>query len=136
MKSNRTHSDDIIHRIPNDYIRKYSDAGNYLRGLLVLIIKDGKINPHERSIFFREGGELGFEKEFLLNALKTSIENKYLPGNVPKFYSIHYAMKLVEVGVEIVHQDDKIDNNKIEYLLEIARINGITLFLSNLIPKQ
>ena len=70
------------------------DASNYLKGLLLLIRKDRKISEEEHELMARVGKNLGFEKNFVENAIHEILDNKYITVIPPEFSSREIAEKL------------------------------------------
>jgi hypothetical protein len=70
----------------------YSEAGDYFRGLLLLIRKDHKIIEEEKTLLMRFGKSLGFASTFCAGAVSEIIENKYISDSPPVFSLLHIVI--------------------------------------------
>jgi hypothetical protein len=57
----------------------------YLKGLMLLIRKDRKIDAAERTMAVRVGKILSFEKNFCENVIEQIMDNKYIVDLPPRF---------------------------------------------------
>jgi hypothetical protein len=103
------------------------DAGEYLRGLLLLIGKDRTITEVEKHLMKRIGKTLGFEREFCDNAIRDILENKYIVDTPPKFSTNELAMKFIKDGLVLAFSDDKLHTAEAEWLRSTAEKNGLDL---------
>jgi hypothetical protein len=103
------------------------DASNYLRGLLVLIRRDGKISEQERAFVMRAGKSLGFEEGFCANAIHEILENTFIDDSHPIFSSTELAMAFIRDGLSIAYADNECDESEEQWLRATTETNGIPL---------
>jgi len=103
------------------------DASNYLRGLLVLIRRDGKISEQESELVLHVGKSLGFEEGFCKNAIKEILENSYIDDSPPTFSSKEVAMKFIKDGLVAAHSDNEMHEFEEGWLRSTAEKNGCEL---------
>jgi len=96
------------------------DAGEYFRGLLLLIGKDRTITEAEKELMKRIGKTLGFEREFCDNAIRDVLENKYIADTPPEFSTNDLAMKFIKDGLAIAFSDNKLHMSEAEWLRSTA----------------
>ena len=103
------------------------DAGEYFRGLLLLIGKDRTITEAEKHLMKRIGKTLGFEREFCDNAIRDILGNEYIVDTPPKFSTNELAMKFIKDGLAIAFSDNKLHMSEAEWLKSTAEKNGLDL---------
>lgn len=101
------------------------DASNYLKGLLLLIRKDRKISEEEHELMARVGKNLGFEKNFVENAIHEILDNKYITVIPPEFSSREIAEKFLKDGLVLAASDSEIHPEEERWLLSVAARNNI-----------
>ena len=101
------------------------DAGNYFRGLLILIGKDGKITEREHALLRHIGRVLGFEKEFCDNAINDILQNAHIADTLPVFSSSEIAKKFVTDGLTIATENNVLHVLEEEWLRSTADLHGI-----------
>lgn len=103
----------------------YSEAGDYFRGLLLLIRKDHKIIEEEKALLMRFGKLFGFASTFCTGAISEIIENKYISDSPPVFSSMQVAKSFIKDGFIIAYCDDEFHPNEEQWLRSVAQQNGI-----------
>ena len=98
---------------------------NYLKGLLLLIRKDRKISEEEHELMARVGKNLGFEKNFVENAIHEILDNKYITVIPPEFSSREIAEKFLKDGLVLAASDNEIHPEEERWLLSVAARNNI-----------
>lgn len=101
------------------------DAGNYYRGLLLLIRKDRKVTHVETELMLRIGQKLGFERGFCENAIREILENQYITETPPEFSTKDLARKFVHDGLAIIFADGEVHPDEEHWLLSTAEKNGL-----------
>lgn len=101
------------------------DAGNYFKGLLLLIRQDHKITETETTLMRRIGRSLGLEKEFCEEAIRDILENTYINDSPPTFATRELAMKFVRDGIRIASSPDGVREPEDRWLSLIVKANGI-----------
>jgi len=109
-------------KIMNNYI----DKSSFLRGILVIVTKDGKISDEERNFVMKIGKELGFEKTFCHSAINEILDNQFVEMTPPEFSDKNIAEKFIYKGVELAYADSHFHPKEIDYLKETALKNGFT----------
>lgn len=107
-------------------IQEVMDKSSYLRGLLILIKTDKNVWDHENYSFLEEAESLGFDKEFSINALRELMLNKYIDPSAPQFFDKKYAARFIIRGLHMINQNYKIHPAEINFLIETARVNGLS----------
>jgi len=101
------------------------DAGNYFKGLLLLIRQDHKITDTETTLMMRIGRTLGLEREFCEEAIRDILENKYITDTPPTFSTHELAMKFVRDGLRIASSPEGVNEPEDQWLSAIVTANGI-----------
>ena len=101
------------------------DAGNYFRGLLLLVREDGKIAPSEVELVRRIGRRLDFEKEFCDNAISEILANEHIEDAPPEFSSREIALRFIRDGLTLAFSDGDYDRAEELWLRSTAGKNGI-----------
>lgn len=101
------------------------DGSNYFKGLLLLIRKDGKIAKEEHSMLSSIGKNLGFDEDFVENAIDEILKNRYISTNPPVFSSREIAEKFLKDGLIIAASDNEIHPQEEKWLCSIASKNSI-----------
>lgn len=117
------------------------EAGNYFKGLLLLIRQDHKITEKETSMMLRIGRTLGLEKEFCEEAIRDILENRYITNVPPKFSTHELARKFVKDGLRIAFTPGGVKEPEDRWLSAIVEANGIdsgwyNTEKSNLVPAE
>lgn len=103
------------------------DAGNYFKGLLLLIRKDHKITEHETRVMKQIGRALGLEPRFCETAINEILENRFIDDTPPGFSSPDLARKFLRDGVRIAVADGEIHDLEEQWLAAVADANDIAL---------
>ncbi len=103
------------------------DASNYLKGLLLLLRKDGKITQPEIELMKRIGQTLGFEKKFCDSAIQEILGNKYIMDVPPEFSTKELAIKFIRDGLCLAFSDDEVHPFEEQWLRSTAEKNGLDL---------
>lgn len=103
------------------------DASNYFKGLLILIRTDRKVTESEIEMMKRIGSALGFEKEFVRQAIDGILENEHVRDVPPRFSSREIATKFVRDGLALSSSDNEIHPAEEEWLRMVAELNGLDL---------
>ena len=101
------------------------DRSNYFKGLLLLIGKDQKVTDSEKYLLMGAGKVLGFEKNFCNNAISELLENTYLSEDAPVFSQKVIAQCFIKDGMKIALSDTDMNPNELEWLKDVADVNGI-----------
>lgn len=103
------------------------DGSNYLRGILLLIRIDRRINEPEIKLVKRIGKSLGFESEFCENTIRNIMENKYVEATPPVFSTKELACKFIKDGFALAFSDNEGHPSEEEFLKITALKNDIDL---------
>lgn len=101
------------------------DRSLYLKGLMLLIRKDQKIDAAERTMAVRIGKMLGFEKEFCENVIEEIMDNKYIVDLPPRFSAPDIARCFIKDGLKLSFVDGHIHENELIWLKAVAETNGL-----------
>lgn len=101
------------------------DAGNYFKGLLLLIRKDHKITAAESATMREIGRSLGLEPRFCDEAIRDVLENRYIADTPPAFSSGELARRFICDGLRLAMADGEIHRLEEEWLAAVAVANGI-----------
>jgi hypothetical protein len=104
-----------------------TDAGNYFRGLLVLVARDRRISNEEVDLMHHVGKTLGFEKRFYENAVNEILENTFIVTLPPVFSSKKLAQCFILDGFQVAASDGDIHSFEEEFLRSSAELNGLAL---------
>ena len=112
------------------------DKSNYFKGLLLLVRKDKKISPEEKSLIKRVGNILGFEQKFCDQALRELLVNDYIIDEPPLFSEKQIAASFIEDGLKLAISDKDLHKDEIEWLKLTAEKNGlIKVWFSDMISS-
>ncbi len=101
------------------------EAGNYFRGLLLLIRKDHKIFEEEKALLMQFGKSFGFAPSFCLDAINDILENIYISDSPPVFSSMQVAKSFIKDGFTLACCDSEFHPNEEQWLRSVAQLNGI-----------
>ena len=101
------------------------DRSLYLKGLVLLIRKDRKIDAEERNMAVRIGKILGFEKKFCENVIEELMDNKYILDLPPRFSAPDVAKCFIKDGLKLSFVDGQSHENELIWLKSVAEINGL-----------
>jgi len=101
------------------------DAGNYFRGLLLLMRKDRKVSQEETDLMKRIGKALGFAEGFCVNAICEILENRFIEDAPPEFSSKELAARFIRDGLALAFSDNEYDPSEEQWLRATAERNGI-----------
>ncbi len=110
-----------------DLVLSVQEKSNYFKGLLILMIKDRKIDDGERKILENVGKLLGFESEFCKTAINESLENEYLLDDVPAFSNKDIAQSFVMDGLKLAVSDRELNPEELSYLIATIKKNEIDI---------
>ena len=114
---------------------EFYEKSQYLKGLLLLIKKDKKIEEAERNLMIKVGKILGFEKEFIESSIDNLLENEYITEEIPKFSSRIIAQSFLLDGLKLSFSDNDFSPEEIEFLSEVAKQNGLEEEYSSLLKS-
>jgi hypothetical protein len=103
------------------------DAGNYFRGLLVLVARDRRISNEEVDLMHHVGKSLGFEKRFYESAVNEILENTFIVTSPPIFCSSKLAQSFILDGLKVAASDGDLHSFEDEFLRSCAELNGLAL---------
>jgi hypothetical protein len=103
------------------------EAGEYFRGLLLLIGKDHTITEPEKLLMKRIGKSLGFEREFCDNAIHEILQNEYVSDTPPKFSNGELAMRFIKDGLTLAFSDKEVPAFEAEWLRATAEKNELDM---------
>ena len=101
------------------------ERSKYFKGLLILMIKDRKIEAVERDILVKVGNLLGFERKFCENAINDSLENEFLLDDIPSFSNVELAKSFIEDGLKLAFSDKELNPDELQYLRLTIGVNNI-----------
>jgi hypothetical protein len=102
------------------------DKSNYLRGLLILIKRDGSINELEKNRVKELAKILGFNQNFVENAINELLENEYLIENPPKFTNHILAEAFIKDAIKIAFIENVMNIYKLSWLSAFATDNELS----------
>jgi hypothetical protein len=101
------------------------DRSLYLKGLLLLIRKDRRIDAAERTMAMRIGKILGFEKKFSEKVIGELLGNKYIVDLSPHFSTPDIARCFIKDGFKLAFVDGQLHEKELIWLKSIAETNGL-----------
>jgi hypothetical protein len=101
------------------------DRSLYLKGLMLLIRKDRKIDAAEKTMALRIGKILGFEKKFCENVIEELMDNKYIVDVPPRFSAPDIAKCFIKDGFKLSSIDGQIHEKEFVWLKAVAQTNGL-----------
>ena len=96
------------------------DKSTYLKGLLLLIAKDSKIDAEEEKLVLKIGKLLGFEKKFCQTAINEILINEFIDDTPPEFSNKNFAQCFIIDGIKLAFADGNFHPNEINYLRQTA----------------
>lgn len=102
------------------------DKSNYLKGLLILARIDRKLIENEKNFIREIANKLGFSKDFYEDVLKSLMVNEYILDNPIQFSDLKIAELFFNDAFELAYSDKKLSNSEISWLIETAKVNGIS----------
>ncbi|MEW5843997.1 MAG: hypothetical protein AB1775_12120 [Bacteroidota bacterium] len=105
---------------------KVQDKSNYLRSILILIGKDGKIGKAERQMVLKLSHILGFSKSFCEEAVNDLLENEYIIDDPPLFSEKAIAEAFLKDGIRIAFADKGIHLYEMNWLKAVGDKNNIS----------
>ena len=102
------------------------DKSNYLRGLLILIKRNRKINEMEKKRIKEVSDVLGFNGYFVDNAINELLDNEFLVGTPPKFTNHILAETFIKDAIKIALIQDLLNIHKIQWLMSFAVNNDLS----------
>jgi hypothetical protein len=104
----------------------YLDRSNYVKGLLLLIVKDKKITDDERDFLHNIAEALSFDKKFIEGAINELFENKFLGDEPPLFSQKQYAEAFLRDAIQLALIDNDLSNAEFDWLQSIAASNNLS----------
>lgn len=101
------------------------DRSLYLKGLMLLIRKDGEIQDEEKNMMLCAGEMLGFDKGFCEDTIEEILHNKHIVDEPPLFSSTGIARSFVRDGLRIALTDGRAHESELQWLKAVADVNGI-----------
>jgi hypothetical protein len=101
------------------------DRSLYLKGLMLLISKDRKIQDEEKKMMVGVGETLGFDKRFCEGTIKEILQNKYVVDEPPHFSSPDIARCFVRDGLRLSLVDGEMHEAELRWLMAVAQANSI-----------
>lgn len=101
------------------------DKSNYLKGLLIVAKKDNQLATEEKEMIRFCGGKLGFAGDFVDETLRDLLDNKYISEEPIIFFDMQIAEQFIDAGLELVHLDNEIAGNEIDWLKTVAIENKL-----------
>ncbi len=102
------------------------EAGEYFRGLLLLVSADHRISHQEQLLMERVGKSLGLEQEFCRGAMREILENPWVEITPPYFLDSTLAENFVRDGLKLANSDGAMHAVEIAWLRKVAEVNGLT----------
>ncbi len=102
------------------------DRSSYFKGLLVLIGIDKNITKDESNLIKKIGNILGFDHEFVDNALLNFFDNKYIIGEPPLFSNCNLAEIFIKDGIKTVLVNNVLNLDQLNWLSVTALKNNIS----------
>ncbi len=101
------------------------DRSECFRGFLLLIGQDRRISPKERELLLDIGRMLDFERRFCEVSIDDLLENNHINSDPPVFSHSLIAESFLRDTVRIALVDDTIDPSELQWLVSIAKENGL-----------
>jgi hypothetical protein len=102
------------------------EAGEYFRGLLLLVSADHRVTHQEQLLLERAGKSLGLEREFCREAMKEILNNQWVEITPPYFSERALAESFVRDGLMLANSDGSMHAVEIAWLRKVAEVNGLT----------
>lgn len=102
------------------------DRSNYLKGLLIVAKKDNQLAAQEKKIITFCGEKLGFASDFVEDALRDLLANEYISEEPIIFSDVKIAEQFIVAGLELVHSDNAVAGNEIDWLKSVAIANKLS----------
>jgi hypothetical protein len=102
------------------------EAGEYFRGLLLLVGADQRVTHQEQLLLERAGKSLGLEQEFCRGTMREILENPWVEISPPYFLDRTLAESFVRDGLMLANSDGSMHAVEIAWLRKVAEVNGLT----------
>lgn len=102
------------------------DRSFYLKGLLLLVKKDGNIYPEEKEMLMRLGRLLQFNEEFCETAIRDLLQNDHIKDFELKFSNEECAKVFLKDGIKMAFADNSLHVDEYNWLKQIAMANNIS----------
>jgi len=102
------------------------EAGEYFRGLLLLVSADQRVTHQEQLLLERAGKSLGLEQEFCRVAMREILSNPWVEITPPHFLDRTLAESFVRDGLMLANSDGSMHAVEIAWLRKVAEVNGLT----------
>lgn len=103
------------------------DKSNFLRGFLILIRKDQKIEKYEKKMALIIGKYFGFSESFCETAIEELLENEYISEEPPLFSNKAVARFFLDESFKIMNHIHETKEVELEWLKKIAAANNLKL---------
>ncbi len=101
------------------------DRSLYLKGLMLLIRKEGEICDEERKMMLGIGDVLGFDGKFCEDTIKEILHNKYVVDEPPRFSTPDLARCFVRDGLRLSLANGEIHETELQWLTAVAYVNNV-----------
>jgi hypothetical protein len=102
------------------------EAGEYFRGLLLLVSADRRVSLQEQLLLERAGRSLGLEQQFCRDAMREILENPWVEVSPPYFSDRALAESFVRDGLMLANSDGSLHAMETAWLRKVAEMNGLT----------
>jgi hypothetical protein len=102
------------------------DRSNYLRGTILMNLKDDRISSKRYNMIEELGLLLGFNKNFIDTSLNNLFENKYISKDPPKFSNVIFAEAFLRDCLKIALSDNDLQLEEIQFLRTVASLNSLS----------
>ena len=106
---------------------KIQDKSNYLKSVLILVGKDGKISQSERKLVLKLSHVLGFDQKFCEEAMNDLLDNEYIIEDPPIFSNRAIAEAFLKDGMKIAFSDKDLHLYEMNWLKIVGDKNNISL---------
>ena len=101
------------------------DRSLYLKGLMLLIRKEGEIRDEEKKMMLGVEETLGFDKRFCEDTIKEILRNKYVVDEPPCFSSPDIARCFVRDGLRLSLASGEMPESELRWLRAVAQANSV-----------
>lgn len=102
-----------------------TERGDYYRGLLVLIRRDGSISEQERELMLKIGQDLDFDRRFCENAIDDLLKNPHIKAEPIQFSDRKTAKSFLQDALRLAMADGNLHPKELSWLQTIAEANGL-----------
>ncbi|PKL81765.1 MAG: hypothetical protein CVV24_13570 [Ignavibacteriae bacterium HGW-Ignavibacteriae-3] len=101
------------------------DKSNYIKGLLILIGKDKIIRKEERELLMDISAILGFDQNFIKEAIDEILINKYIIEEPPVFSKKEIAKAFIKDGIKLACSDKELHLYELNWLKSVVEKNKL-----------